>query len=56
MREWQEKSIQGLMMKSCVKALVMPTITYDMVVQTCLLHKLGEPVTLFREKEIDMRG
>ena len=53
MREWQEKLIQGLMMKSCVKALAVPTITYDMVVQTCLLRKLGEPVTLFREKAIE---
>ena len=52
-REWQEKLIQGLMMKSCVKALAVPSITYDMVVQTCLLRKLGEPVTLFREKEIE---
>lgn len=41
------------MMKSCVKALAVPTITYDMVVKTCLLHKLGEPVTLFREKAIE---
>lgn len=53
MREWQEKLIQRLMMKSCVKDLAVPTITYDMVVQICLLRKLGEPVTLFREKEME---
>ena len=40
-------------MKLCVKALGVPTITYDMAVQTCLLRKLGEPIILFGEKEME---
>ena len=40
-------------MKLCVKALGVPTITYDMAVQTHLLRKFGEPIILFREKEME---
>ena len=43
-------------MKLCVKALGVPTITYEAAVQTRLLRKLGEPITLFGERWKDMRG
>ena len=44
---------ESFIMKLCVKALGVPTITYDMAVQTRLLHKLGEPIILFGEKEME---
>ena len=42
-------------MKLCVKALGVPTITYEVAVQTRLLRKLGEPITLFGERDGDER-
>ena len=38
-------------MKLCVKALGVPTIAYEVAVQTRLLRKLGEPITLFGERD-----
>ncbi|KAK4580784.1 hypothetical protein RGQ29_024436 [Quercus rubra] len=51
-RERQEKAIQELMMKRRAKALAVPT--NDMAVRT-RLRKLGEPMTLFGEREMERR-
>lgn len=51
-RERQEKAIQELMMKRRAQALAVPT--NDMAVRT-RLRKLGEPMTLFGEREMERR-
>ncbi|XP_041024495.1 U4/U6 small nuclear ribonucleoprotein PRP4-like protein [Juglans microcarpa x Juglans regia] len=51
-RERQEKAIQELLMKRRAKALAVPT--NDMAVRT-RLRKLGEPMTLFGEREMERR-
>lgn len=51
-RERQEKAMQDLMMKRRAKALAVPT--NDMAVRT-RLRRLGEPITLFGEREMERR-
>nr|POF20291.1 u4/u6 small nuclear ribonucleoprotein prp4-like protein [Quercus suber] len=51
--QFHQQSKESFIMKLCVKALGVPTITYDMAVQTRPLCKLGEPIILFGEKEME---
>ncbi|XWS68303.1 hypothetical protein CRYUN_Cryun04dG0079000 [Craigia yunnanensis] len=51
-RERQEKAMQELMMKRRAAALAVPT--NDMAVRT-RLRRLGEPITLFGEREMERR-
>jgi U4/U6 small nuclear ribonucleoprotein PRP4 len=51
-RERQEKTMQDLMMRRRAAALAVPT--NDMAVRVRLRH-LGEPITLFREREMERR-
>ena len=54
--QFHQQSKESFIMKLCVKALGVPTITYEVAVQTRLLRKLGEPVTLFGEREMERHG
>ena len=49
--QFHQQSKESFIMKLCVKALGVPTITYEVAVQTHLLRKLGEPITLFGERD-----
>jgi len=51
-RERQEKTMQDLMMRRRAAALAVPT--NDMAVRAHLCH-LGEPITLFGEREMERR-
>lgn len=51
-RERQERAMQELLMKRRAKALAVPT--NDMAVRT-RLRRLGEPITLFGEREMERR-